>query len=131
MDIFGDPDTEAQADIDVAKANLLAPTNTDTTTKKESNKVDSGDWSEEEEEEIRTSIQQFLNSTDTAEDRMERIFTFPPKMGSRKRKLIHFVACQFDLAHWSVGEKSGDKTVAIARRGQKKTKLLEKERKKS
>ena len=37
-------------------------------------------------------------------------------MGGRKRKLIHYVATKMDLAHWSVGSKSVDKTVSIARR---------------
>jgi hypothetical protein len=36
-------------------------------------------------------------------------------MGSRKRKLIHYVADKLGLVHWGQGKKDRDKYVVIAR----------------
>jgi hypothetical protein len=38
-------------------------------------------------------------------------------MGSRKRKLVHYMAEQMGLAHWCQGSKHAEKTVAVARTG--------------
>ncbi|KAL7564183.1 hypothetical protein ACA910_021613 [Epithemia clementina (nom. ined.)] len=43
------------------------------------------------------------------------VLVFPTGLGRRRRKLIHYVAEQMQLAHWCVGRKKGDKTVAVAR----------------
>ena len=41
---------------------------------------------------------------------------FPAGMGKRKRKLIHYVAEDLGLAHWCVGKKHAEKTVAVRRK---------------
>jgi hypothetical protein len=110
------PDVECQADVKHATNHLLSPPNKDNN----NNPVDAVDWSGEEEQEIRKTIQGFLDRTCDLEDKMEQVFLFPTKMGGRRRKLIHFVAGQLDLAHWSEGSKDRDKTVAVARRGRRK-----------
>lgn len=110
------PDVECQADVKHATNHLLSPPNKDNN----DDPVDAVDWSGEEEQEVRKTIQDFLDRTCDLEDKMEQIFLFPTKMGGRKRKLIHFVAGQLDLAHWSEGSKDREKTVAVARRGRRK-----------
>eukprot|EP00934_Nitzschia_sp_Nitz4_P005429 Nitzschia sp. Nitz4//scaffold56_size114212//89218//90783//NITZ4_003963-RA/size114212-processed-gene-0.36-mRNA-1//-1//CDS//3329554745//5419//frame0 len=80
----------------------------------------SSDWTHIEAEEVQKQIRSFLSRTEDLENKMDEVFIFPTRMGGRKRKLIHFVAGKLDLAHWSVGEKDGDKTVAVARRGQRR-----------
>jgi len=111
---FEDPDPECLKDMQVVTAQLLNPRGEST---------DSSDWTKEEEQEIEREILDFLKQTEQLEDKMDQVFVFPTRMGGRKRKLIHFVAQRSDLAHWSVGEKDADKTVAIARRGQQRRKL--------
>ena len=110
------PDVECQADVKHATNHLLSPPNQDGN----NDPVDAVDWSGEEEQETRKTIQDFLDRTCDLEDKMEQVFMFPTKMGGRRRKLIHFVAGQLNLAHWSEGSKDREKTVAVARRGRRK-----------
>ena len=110
--LFSKLDPNAQSDIQVAKKNLILIS-------ADSTQHESSDWTREEEEEIQKSIKEFLDST---EGMVDQIYCFPTRMGRRKRKLIHFVAEKFNLAHWSRGKKDCEKTVAIARRGRRKRK---------
>lgn len=115
-DVFLNPDADCQADIEVAKSHLLFSSNIE----RDGARLESSDWSFEEEKEITASIQTFLDSTDGMEDKMNQVFIFPTRMGGRKRKLIHYVAGKLKLAHWCEGNKDSEKTVAVARRGQRK-----------
>lgn len=116
--VFVNPDNECEADLQVAEAQLLiGPTSNSSLL---SSSMISSDWSSDEEAAIRKEIENFLEGTNDENNKMDQVFVSPTRMGSRKRKLIHFVAGKFDLAHWSVGEKDGEKTVAVARRGQRR-----------
>jgi hypothetical protein len=68
------------------------------------------DWSPQEVTEIQMQLEAFL-STD-----MEKTFRFQRGMGSRKRKLIHYVAEKMGLRHWGEGKKDSEKIVVVARR---------------
>ena len=108
------PDPDCQADVIYAKEHLLlegTPASRNGTVPEES-----VDWSKEEEDEITAKIEEFLKSSESSSGKVNDVLVFPTRMGGRRRKLIHFVAARLDLAHWSVGEKDGDKTVAVARR---------------
>jgi hypothetical protein len=71
-------------------------------------KYTANDWSLEEEEEIELQMKTFIEGSDTQ-------YSFPSGMGSRKRKLIHYVADKLGLVHWGQGKKDRDKYVVIAR----------------
>ncbi len=114
-DTFAIPDLDCMADLDVVTAQLLKPS-----AGSSSIAVDNSDWTKGEEKDIEDQIQNFLNRTADTEDKMDQVFIFPTRMGGRKRKLIHFVARRLDLAHWCVGDKDSEKSVAIARRGQRR-----------
>jgi hypothetical protein len=116
-EVFSKPDLECQADVEVAKSHLLYPLS--------ASQGESSDWTKVEEQAIRQTVQDFLDRTESMQDKMDQVFIFPTRMGGRTRKLIHFVAGQLNLAHWSVGSKDSDKTVAVARRGQRKRKQRE------
>lgn len=125
-DMFSKADPECQADMKVVRLQLFhsksTTTTTTTTTTTDCNSVapSSNDWTADETLAIQEQITDFLKRTENLSDCMDQVYIFPTGMGGRKRKLIHFVARQYDLAHWSVGEKAGDKTVAVARRGQRR-----------
>jgi hypothetical protein len=68
------------------------------------------DWSSQEVTEIQMQLEAFL-STD-----MEKTFRFQRGMGSRKRKLVHYVAEKMGLRHWGEGKKDSEKIVVVARR---------------
>jgi hypothetical protein len=70
------------------------------------------DWTIEEEFEIHQQMTDYF-AIHTQED---SVLIFPTGLGGRKRKLMHYVAEQMQLAHWSVGKKNATKTVAVARR---------------
>ena len=53
------------------------------------------------------------NNGTAIDDRL--VMLFPTGLGRRRRKLIHYVAGKMKLAHWGVGRKKGEKTVAVAR----------------
>jgi hypothetical protein len=98
------PDEECNADILLTIQHLsLLPATNDS-----SDAPDTVDWSKEEENDIRDQINNFL-------DLGESVFVFPTYMGRRRRKLIHAVAEEMKLKHWSVGRKYGEKTVAVSR----------------
>jgi Methyltransferase domain len=44
---------------------------------------------------------------------VDNVLVFPTRLGRRKRKLLHYVAERMGLAHWSVGSKHAEKTVAV------------------
>jgi len=44
------------------------------------------------------------------------IYKLPKGMGKRKRKLVHYIAEQLKLIHWSEGKKVADKIVVVAKR---------------
>lgn len=73
----------------------------------ETHRVDSVDWTWQEEESIRTILQEFAAGSD------ER-YIFPTAMGSRRRKIVHYVAEHLGLRHWSQGETNSEKTVVVA-----------------
>lgn len=77
---------------------------------------DGVDWTLEEELEIRGKLQEVFCVEGVDSHVEPSTYVFPTRMGGRKRKLIHFVAERLNLAHWSVGKKDRDKTVAVARR---------------
>ena len=100
-------------------------------------KTDSVDWTWEEEQTIRNQLlSRFplsgdpssvestndlqslskINNEDDGRQKDAGVYVFPPGMGGRKRKLIHFVAEQLGLAHWSVGKKHAEKAVGVRRR---------------
>jgi hypothetical protein len=111
-DLFSVPSRECQDDIEVAISHVTASKVHGSTTQ--------NDWTSEEEEYIRSTITEFLEQTKDMDDFMDQVYLFPTQMGARKRKLIHYVAGKLDLAHWSYGSKDSLKTVAVARRGQRK-----------
>ncbi|GAX16914.1 hypothetical protein FisN_5Hh291 [Fistulifera solaris] len=82
-----------------------------TSNEKDRVQCDTVDWTKEEEDEIRQKIIEFLESQSGSSG----VLLFPTRMGGRKRKLIHFVAEQMHLAHWSHGKKEAEKTVAVSR----------------
>jgi len=121
-EVFGKPNGVSQSDIHVAKSHLFLTTdntNCDDRALNTSIIQSSNDWTQEEEIKIQKTIDEFLETTKDAEDALDQVYIFPTRMGGRKRKLIHFVAGQKGLAHWSVGDKDSLKTVAVARRGQR------------
>lgn len=120
--LFARPNAECQADIEVAKSHLLKTDKDQNADQKSSPAVDKSDWSHEEEVEMETTLLDFLERTKNMDNALDEVFIFPTRMGGRKRKLIHFMAGVQGLAHWSVGSKDRDKTVAVARRGQRKRK---------
>lgn len=106
-------DPSSQVDFEIALQHLFGGT-TGHEDGKESVTVvtcDQNDWSAKEVAEIQTQLETFMNNN--AE---EETFRFHRGMGSRKRKLIHFVAEKMGLRHWGEGKKDGDKIVAVARR---------------
>ena len=108
----------------------------------EARKDDGVDWTLQEEEEIRNELQKHFpgpvreeagpsspsSPSSTVVSNEHKVdeggnsaegggtFVFPTGMGGRKRKLIHFVAEAMGLAHYGVGKKNSDKTVAVRRR---------------
>ena len=70
---------------------------------------DQNDWSPEEVSEIQSQLETFvINGVATS-------YRFSRGMGSRKRKLIHYVAERMGLRHWGEGKKDGEKIVVVAR----------------
>jgi hypothetical protein len=103
------PDQECQADIQWTIDHLLVPaTNGDTKGSNDKQAENSVDWSREEEQEIRKKLQDLLAGED---DKL----VFPTRMGGRMRKLVHYVAQQMELRHWSEGDKDADKIVVVGR----------------
>ena len=118
---FGTPDLDALADLHVVRTQLLDTHHTHSSSSKSTTPMDCSDWTHDEVEEIQRQISDFMNRTEALPDKMEQVLVFPTRMGGRKRKLIHFVAHRLNVAHWSVGDKDSEKTVAVARRGQNKS----------
>lgn len=117
---------------DISSDKQMEKSNPRKRNKIQTSKTDSVDWTLEEEQTIRALLlTQFpppsrnCSSEEATADvlqnakKSEDNHAFPTGMGGRKRKLIHFVAEQMGLVHWSVGKKSGDKTVHVGRRSMK------------
>lgn len=121
------PDEDCFADVAWTMQHLLATpiASSDLAIKKlcgtenvnDSSLHDSVDWTWQEEQEVREKIKEFL--LETAHDHSQKL-VFPVGCKRRQRKLIHYVAEQFDLAHWCVGKKDSERTVCVARRLQQR-----------
>ena len=115
LKLFGTPDTDCEADIQVTKSHLLYGRKANDTAddgvphKKQKQQLDRNDWTHEEELEIEETITAFLKNNPN------EILVFPTRMGGRKRKLIHFCSEKLNLAHWGQGKKVSEKTVAVAK----------------
>jgi hypothetical protein len=102
-------DKECQADIQWTIDHLLVPTsNGDTNGDNYKEAENSVDWSRDEEQEIRDKLQDFVAGENNK-------LVFPTRMGGRMRKLVHYVAEQMGLPHWSEGAKDADKIVVVGR----------------
>ena len=67
------------------------------------------DWSEEERDEIQSTLDIFVKSPDT-------IYKFKAGMGKRKRKLIHFLVNEIpNMTSWSEGKKSAEKITVVGK----------------
>jgi hypothetical protein len=67
------------------------------------------EWTQAEESQIRETLQQFIHSTDIK-------YKFPCGMGPRRRKLVHYIAIELGLHHWSEGRSKTEKTVIVEKR---------------
>ena len=103
-------DISCDADFEVALQHLFGKT-VHGGAKKELTSTDQNDWTAQEENEMRSEIEQFLLSSADCQQ-----CSFPKGMGGRKRKVVHFVAESMGLRHWGEGKKDADKIVVVARR---------------
>jgi len=72
---------------------------------------DTADWTSEEEEAITKTLQDFVQNTNETEK-----LRFPKGMGSRRRKLVHYLAVKMELLHWGEGKKGSEKIVVVAKK---------------
>lgn len=82
---------------------------------------DQNDWTAEEEAEIQSQLEVFLSQTETSTTdddgpNYSEVLRFPTGMGSRKRKLVHYVAEKMGMRHWGEGKKDAAKIVVVSRR---------------
>ena len=96
------PCHECNADIEMAINQLVSPVNPkiDEISVGLSDKLTSGDnvdWDKGEIDEYTAILQQFVESDSVVK-------RFPTRMGSRKRKLVHYLAQRMNLRHWSEGK---------------------------
>jgi len=68
------------------------------------------DWSKEEQDEIQSELDVFMNISD-------EVYRFKPGMGKRKRKLVHYLAKKNNLMSWSEGKKSAEKITVVGKPG--------------
>lgn len=105
------PCVDCNADIGLAVSKLILPESSERTeglpTLKDSSS-DAVDWSKDEFDEVTYILQQFKQSDSSLK-------RFPTRMGTRKRKLVHFIAEKMNLLHWSEGKKVSNKIVVIAK----------------
>ena len=66
----------------------------------------SSEWTESEENEIRSVLNSFLDSNELA-------LTFPSGMGSRLRKLVHYLSNELGFKHWSKVSNKGEIVVIV------------------
>jgi hypothetical protein len=71
-----------------------------------SNSFKSSEWGETEENDIRSILQSFIESS-------ELVYTFPCGMGPRLRKLVHVLASELGLNHWTQERAMGEKAVVV------------------
>jgi len=82
---------------------------------------DSVDWTMKEEEEYTKILLDFIqNKTTTCDGAIENVGggamnvkKFPKGMGSRKRKLVHYIAEKMKLRHWCEGKRQSEKIVVV------------------
>jgi hypothetical protein len=107
------PCVDCNMDIEMAINQLVQPKPAINEEKNSvSNKILSGDdvdWNREEIQEYANILHEFIQS-DLSLKR------FPTRMGSRKRKLVHFLAEKMKLLHWCEGKKVAEKIVVIAKK---------------
>ena len=105
--------TDCNADIYSTIKQLVAPENTTTLSKKGPTLLASKcsvEWTTEEESHYHNILAAFLKND------KENTLSFPKGMGSRKRKIVHFVAEDLRLRHWSEGKRDAEKIVAVGKR---------------
>lgn len=120
------PCSESNADIRITIDELVSPncenlphylreTNAEVSNRSTiitSNKGATGDmvdWTESEEESLMQILQGFVQSNESGAEKR-----FPTGMGSRKRKLVHYLAEKMNLRHWGEGKKGTEKIVVVA-----------------
>lgn len=106
-------DSECEADIQLTIDHLLIPMSEGNSSSKPHRLMNCVDWTSDEEEAIREQIQVYVDSK-------EHTFVFPVRLPRRIRKLVHYVADQMGLEHWSEGKVRADKTVSVGRKGCRK-----------
>ena len=102
-------DTSCDVDFQVALRHLFGQNIKDNDNKL-SIDSDQNDWTAEEEVKMKLDMEQLLLNNGL------QSYRFPTGMGSRKRKLINFVAESLGIKHWGEGKKDAEKTVVVAQR---------------
>lgn len=88
-------------DIHTAVSQLLYPPTEDNTRMH-------GDWTADECQRLKNILLNFSNGS-------ERVLKFPPGQGKKTRKLVHSLAEELKLRHWSEGKKNAEKIVVVAK----------------
>lgn len=73
------------------------------------------EWDEKEYENVQSILSSFLENDE------ETTYKFPKGQPSRLRKLVHFVAENMDLRHWSEGKRNTERMVIVAKKKKRKT----------
>jgi hypothetical protein len=92
---------ECNKDIKISMDQLLCPPTN------EKNRVHV-DWTIEDSNNVKCTLQEFAKGP-------QRILRFPPGQGKHFRKLVHFIAEELKLRHWSEGKKNAEKIVVVAK----------------
>lgn len=105
-------DDESNADIELSRHHFFGRVEDEEKDCEQaaSKAVDRVDWTWPEEEAVRALLSEFVISED-----QEWILP-PTDLGPRKRKLVHFVAEEMGLSHWSHGKKYASRTVVVAKK---------------
>jgi hypothetical protein len=86
------------------------------------------EWTEQEEQDTRNVLAEFMASLpkvngtqcDDGNHQPHDVLFFPTRMRGRRRKLVHALAQEMGLAHWCLGRKHAEKTVAVAAKGRRR-----------
>jgi hypothetical protein len=68
------------------------------------------EWTTDEELYYRNILETFRSNHE------ENTMSFPTGMGSRKRKIVHFLAEDLKLRHWSEGKRDAEKVVVVGKK---------------